>query len=1723
MKTKYPLFLLAIALALAVPFKAIAGSCTAARFNDWQDMGCLQQPGGNQSQCPTCCTCGMPRWSVSDPYLNVWLNDEPLSYKMSSGQDMAFRFYYRQRAQLPASDQIPTWYSCTRPARLEQQGYNPHVPTFSNLQIPTPNCGTNAYWGNNWQMSIVFWDYHWEHSWVIPNPINQYDAPSFAPFSDSYEAMIFNSNGGIYYFYNTNSQPYIQDPNSLVNLEPISSLGYPIGTNNPSIDANGIYWGDPGIGLKLVYSDGSQDVFGLTCCWPYTISYPAIPTSPTPDSTAQVLLTERIDPQGRITHVGYNTNFQVQFVVDPDGRTNTFIYNSSNQLTQIEDPYGRTVSASYDSKGQMTNLIDAAGNTNSFAYEPTNNGWLTNLTTPYGTTTFSYYQAMDPLTQPYGVSQRAVYISEPQGAQQFYFYGHKDDYLSMPAAETAPTDVPGQTYDNGNQGGPDESLYYRNSFHWARRQFAALSTNVLSQISAGAGAAAITNLTAADIRKSLVHHWLLSSNDGISVSDLISSERDPSPDAQGNITGARTWYRYFGQPTPGVSGSSEVASTARLLPDGSAQYTLYNYYPTNSPAAGLMSDYESSYSLLNGSIGQLTNWIDYGTNGVDVTCISNTAGQFTDYGYNTNHEITSITNTLGQLTTLTYDSSTYNLTGIDLPSGKTTTLNYYAQASPPTATSGMLEEIIGQPEGRTFTFNGYAAGYPSNIVDDRGVTESDTYDNLNRLTGTGFSDGTTISNIYTRLDLTATKDRLGHWTHYSYDGLQHLVALTNANNNVTLLSWCGCGSLESIIDALTNVTTFNYDNQGNLTNISFPDSSSLMYLYDLNQRMTNVVDGAGRSLQATYNNQGMVANLGNAYGILASITYDSANRPIIVTDANGVTVTNAYDGINELLTRTWQDGIGEGFGYSAAGLITYTNRDNQVTLYGLDGDGRIIAVTNANHEVVQASYDSLNNITNLIDGLNHPTKWQYNEFGWLTNKIDALGRNIAGYARNANGWMTSRTTPAKGTTTYGYDNVGNLTSITYPASSISYAYDADNRMTNMVDAFGTTAFAYTSAGQLQNETGPWASDALSYTYSQKLLTALSLSQPSGSWSQSYNYDLARRMTNVVSPAGKFVYSYNVQPASSLVSGISLTNGASVQNSYDSLGRITQTALVNQWGHTLDGYSYTLDALGLRTGITRNFGLATSSVAVNYDGIGQIMSWNASESRGLARMNEQLGFAYDTAHNLLSRTNNQLVETFTMDSANELTNVASSGTLTLNGAVFPSSTNITVNGRSAQIYGDFTYASTNLTLINGQNAFTNIAANAYGIKVTNTLTVNLPQTVQLLYDSNGNLTNDGLRSFAYDSENELTNVTVVGQWRSDFIYDGMWRRRIARDYSWNGTGWVLTNEVHYLYNGYQIVQERDTNNNPLVSYTRGLDLSGDLQHAGGIGGLLARTDGNGATYYHADANGNITSLMDGNENIVGRYLYNPFGKPLGQWGSLAGINEMQFSSMPQKDGLTLYMFRGYEANFQRWLNQDPIGERGGVNLYGFIGNNPVNLFDSFGLEEYSIVWGWSGSIGAGFLLGSGPFFSGSASGGIIVDASDIANSRLTGQVQGNVMGGIGIVATSGYGWSIGYNSGQPTQTGFVGTPFVHAEGGLQAGETPFTISGALDIDPKTLIGLLEPCHNLGINAGAGGDFKIKSGERGGAGLAAYVAAGGGYNYAYNTPTLRTMWNWIKSLF
>ncbi len=1613
-------FFLVIGTALAqLILVAAAGAqlpaCTAARFLDWKARNCWGNPG---VQCPPCV--GMPRWSVSQPHISVTLTDDPLSYLLSSGERMTFRWTYQQRTQLPEA-----WHRRERnrseviPLRIGEVPVN-----WGDSCQGVTLVQTNATWSHNWWSGLVLWDPFQETNSVLPNSyaVDYSASPpeTYFAYSGAYSALALLGEGGVLHYEGpTAGQPNGNGEPRLEVVGPPGALGGPRipipvpGWNPYPPNSAGVIWVEqPRFGMRLVYPDGRQDVYGLV------FMVGAKPLCPGGDSlcvgrmenTARLYLTQRIDPQGRITRLGYQPQppaagqpaYALRYVVDPDGRTNTYSYHPTNrnQLTRIDDPDGRSLTLGYDPVyGTLTSIVDAAQLTNTFQYqtEPvtywnvkttfptltchgppdpavppyaTNravplSGWLSSYTTPYGTTSFEYFEQLEPGYAEAFYQQRAVRVTGPDGAKQLFLYHHKTDFSTPDSVSPGP-DVSGWTFDDGNTGSHHPQLYHRNSFHWGARQYDAL---------AGLGAAGgplpdLLNSIATNgnaYRLARLQHWLLGP-DLITATGTLSAEREPAPDATGATAGAWTWYAYGHSSNPELESAAEppVGCAATLRPDGPTQFTDWDY-----TATGRVTRQRESYTRPDGGVGVRTDWFNYATNGIDLLSASNSLGQFVTYTWSTNHQILGATNALNEGTTITYvdlltEKKPWVITS---PSGQTLTFSYHTGNW--TNINGtnvyvwrpdarFIKQIQWHP-GPTWNF-GYEKGLVKYATNDLGLWLAFTWDDLLRPTSTTYPDNTYTSNRYDKLDLVATRDRLGHWTSAGYDALQRPVALTNANGAVTRLDWCGCGALNSVTDALTNTTLFYYNNQGALTAVSNQLSALSYQRNDLGQ-VIRVSDGLNRALTFGYNQQGLVTSVSNAFGPLERLVFDAADRAIQVTDENNVTVTNTYDLLNRLTARGGPDGFGESYGWSPKGLVAHTNRAGQVTRLLRDNAGRLLAVTNANNEVTRVTYNTRGQITDLWDGLNQHTQFGFDEYGRRRSRTDALNRTTY-WDYNPNGWLTNRVTPQFGGTSYSYDNVGNLTAIHSPLSTINYFYDLLNQLTNLVDTVGMTKFTHNANGQLTSEDGPWAEDTVSYSYTEGLRTGLSINDPQSTINFGYGYDNAWRMTSLTSPAGNFSYGYGApNSGSALVRSITLPNGGSITNHFDALARLDATALKNKWGHVLDGYSYTHDLLGLRTNIVRDLGWTASTVAVGYDDIAQLTSWSAKETGGALRLNEQNGWAYDPAHNLLRRTNSALVQTFNNDAANQLATITRTGPLTVTGNTPAPATNLTVNGNPAQIYADYTFASSGgVTLNNGANSFTNIAQNVYGLKVTNTLNVNLPVTVPFAYDLNGNLTNDGLRNFSYDFENRLTTNWVAGQWKTEFVYDGLGRRRITRDYGWTGSAWVKTNETRLIYDGLLPIQERDASNDPLVTYTRGLDLSGSIHGAGGIGGLLARTDANGSIFYHADGVGNITALMDANGDVVGRYLYNPFGKLIGKWGAFADVNIMRFSSMPEHHGLSLYFARPYDINLQRWLARDPIGELGGVNLYGFVGNHPLNAIDPLGFAYGNPVSGPTGPVG-----------------------------------------------------------------------------------------------------------------------------------------------------------------
>mgnify|MGYP001564069749 CR=1 FL=1 len=1417
--------------------------------------------GGNSGPCAKCKTSGpppgrgMPVWRVSEPFINVWIEDEPFGYQPTKGKRLSGKMSYRQR---------------------DEWGVN-----------QVYNFGFGLSWNSQLRPWVSFDTSLW--------PAYTYATVHY-PGGSTFEVAFSGESAFTNYINNTRVTVLT---NSIANIT----------------------------GLRVSYPGGATEIydFGLTD-W-NTNLYNAF-------------LTSRTDRNGSFQRYIYdsdeltNSIVRLLYIVDPGGGTNAIAYAtnsaySTNLISSITDPYGRTATFAYDdSTGQLTNIVDVAGLSSTIVYNYY--GWPTNLITPYGTNVMQYVMPW----LDHSSEGRAVTVTEPNGGKHFYYYNEGLSTVpeAYPEAEI-PTNTPYATLQTNY-------LNWRLSLYWNPHQYTRLSTNYTLTED-------VAELTTNDCKIARLRAWL-ADGDGTSLHariNTLSLERSPSPDA-GTTDGQKTWFDYPGKPGEDFlfNGTQRLPGViARVLPDGS---TWYRWFRRNG--WGTITNMVETFSTgLGASIQLRTNAYIYSTNEVDLLQhICPDGNVHASYGYNTNHQVIAFTNAVGYVTSYTYDTNGH-LASVSRPSGLTTTNIYNA--------SGYLEKTIDIEIARTNTFT-YTNGLVFSHTNERGLTTTNTWDGLQRLTSRIYPDGTCSSNIYTYLDLAATKDRLGNWSYFKHNSIRQNTAVTNALGRVTTFTYCDCGAIETITDALTNVTTFTYDYNGNMLRQLRPDSSYATNVYNLIGQLERTGDSGGVWTTNYYNNQGLLVVVSNAAGRLLARSYDVEDRLTNSVDASGTVVSTTYDDEGRILTLTYPDGGMISHSYSARGLTSSTNQLGFVSNYGYDEGQRKLAETNANGEIIRHTYNAANDLLTVVDGNGQTNGWNFNQYGQATNKVDATGAEIFRYQFDANGRLTNRWSVAKGNTGYAYNVLGNLTSVNYPTSpDLSFAYDAANRLTNMVDAVGTTRYAYVASSLLSEEDGPWADDTVTYAYNgSQQRTSLSLQQPFlPPASTGYGYDTSGRLQSIASTVGMFVYAYD--GAGRRVNALFLPNGCSITNGYDNVSRLTSTYLRNSAGIDLNHHIYHYDAGHHRTNITRYDG---SKITYSYDNIGQLKSATGKEADNTVRLHEKFGYAYDAAGNLNFRTNNALFQTFSVDALNQLATNTRSGTFTAAGITLGSPTNVTVNGAAATRYGDGTFAKEGLSLSDGTNTFTAIAQDAAGRSDTNESVAYLPAVTLFQYDGNGNLLSDGRRAFAYDDENQLTSALVTNAWKSEFVYDGKRRRKVRKEYSWQDEEWVQTNEVRYVYEGRLVIQERNENNQPTVSYARGSDLSGTLQGAGGIGGMLARYEHSLGlvAYYHADGGGNITTLVDLGGSIVARYLYDPFGRELARSGSQSDANLYRYASKEKhhnSDSL-YYLYRYYIPEIQRWLNRDPIHEKGGLNLYTFAFNSPNNMVDFWGLQSAATI-------------------------------------------------------------------------------------------------------------------------------------------------------------------------
>jgi RHS repeat-associated protein len=441
----------------------------------------------------------------------------------------------------------------------------------------------------------------------------------------------------------------------------------------------------------------------------------------------------------------------------------------------------------------------------------------------------------------------------------------------------------------------------------------------------------------------------------------------------------------------------------------------------------------------------------------------------------------------------------------------------------------------------------------------------------------------------------------------------------------------------------------------------------------------------------------------------------------------------------------------------------------------------------------------------------------------------------------------------------------------------------------------------------------------------------------------------------------------------------MQNGAArltTTKTYDYLNRLTQISSVPSAGPTLS-YSYQYNSANQRTSTTTADG---SYWAYSYDALGQLTSGRKYWSDVTPVAGQQFTYGYDDIGNRLTAScggdqngGNLRSSTYSPNSVNQYSSrtvpgyVEALGLANSNATVtlWTSSSLYAPTSRKGQYFwGELAVNNSSALWL----ALTNLAVlkGGWNPDILTNSTGNLfvpPSTEPFSYDGDGNLAQDGRWQYTWDFEDRLISmqglsmIPNAAKLKLDFQYDDKGRRIQKIVSTFNGSSYIAQSTNRYLYDGWNLLARFNQSGSLVQSYVWGSDLGGAMNDSGGIGGLLLVNDcvTNGVSFVACDGNGNVSGLVKAADGAnLGVYEYGPFGEVIRATGLMAKPNPFRFSTKYQDDetDLLYYGYRFYSAGLGKWMSRDPAGEKGGLNVYGFVYEDPIDNVDPVGLAGCS---------------------------------------------------------------------------------------------------------------------------------------------------------------------------
>ncbi|HSV72424.1 MAG TPA: DUF6531 domain-containing protein [Chthonomonadales bacterium] len=445
----------------------------------------------------------------------------------------------------------------------------------------------------------------------------------------------------------------------------------------------------------------------------------------------------------------------------------------------------------------------------------------------------------------------------------------------------------------------------------------------------------------------------------------------------------------------------------------------------------------------------------------------------------------------------------------------------------------------------------------------------------------------------------------GTWTLTLKGGTQRrflsdgrLQAVVDLNGNTIGVTW-SANNVTQVSDAAGRLLVLGYTS-GRLTSVTDAEGWIWTLTYDGSGRVQQVrmpaLGGQVHATQYAYAGNNNVASVTNRLGRTWQFGYAANNVLASMTDPLGRVWYYAYSmpgGGEQAATDTMQPTeppmTPGGWPVGTVAIGAVQDPTGAATQHGLDSDGRLTALRDANGLQTCFVYDAAHNLT--AKWLPSGADWHYtcDARGNRLTETDPLGMTVL--MSYANDRLTSLLDPLGNLTQYAYDAAGNLTLTTDPLGNATHnAYYPDGSVAQTIDPAGkATLYQYDANGNLASVADPLGNIESQSWANTRLV---SRTDPRNRTTQ-YAYDAWGRLTGTIYPAG---------------------GSAPVALTYDVEGRLTQA---------VDGTgtrAFTYDDWGRRTGCTTPAG----SGAATYDAAGRL-TWQVDVSgRAIAYANDPAG-------------------------------------------------------------------------------------------------------------------------------------------------------------------------------------------------------------------------------------------------------------------------------------------------------------------------------------------------------------------------------------------------------------------------------------------------------------------------------------------------------------------